>query len=1179
MTHNLLKKALLLLPALLLCLGAAAQDETVILENRAAGGQTVNETASINWATQEVYAQIDLTNCSGTNENVLSVGQNIGAWNGECFHLYYTQASQNLQVNYVSADGNPIRKDISGISGTVTITISKADGITVNGTKQNYNGATEVDVATACSGLWALTSLQVGSAEGSTRSNATFVKVSVRNLESGGDEPGDNPEDNPSYSPTASTDVFDFSGFGDTDLLQLFKTALDNGRTYPTDAEFAAAGIQQSDIAFIRSHVEKKALLNNDDRVVPGTFATRQLWMNLPMNVGKNNTGGQPTGQFSSDTYSIWNYTNLFGAWNHSFFTAPSAWTDAAHKNGTDMMSGIKFFDTTGGRTEGANSWVNFIAAKDAQGNYIYAEPLINLLMYFGFDGINYNWEDTGFSDEDAVRFHQALYKIAAQKGFDNFHCGIYTSSNSLTSLYASGLFGDENGRTHDLMLNYMNGDFTSASAMRTSVQTAQRTLGTTDGLYAGVWIVSMDRGWSRLDANDYTHQIGICLWGEHSQSRFWSYNTGGDAYDQQSNYQKLLERAASGGNRNPLNRPRVSDNGNNWEQEGTKEPLSSFAGLATWIPERSTIQGNLPFATGFNMGNGDRYSYKGRRTAGQWYNLGTQDVVPTYRWLVVEPGTLTASSNIKPEFTTLDQYTGGTSLLLTGRATAAGTDVVLYKTSLNVSAGNPYAKVAVKNGKGAAPSNLYVILKKSDGTWVETPYGNVSGSTWEEKQLAISGLSAGDVITAIGLRVKGNDDSYKLYVGKLEINDDVKATPANVTGLNVEVKEETKGSLTAKLWWNTTAQPVKRAQWGLAYNDEGNIDHFEVLYKNGENGRVSEVGRTTSWGTIVPNIEFESANDNPFIGVRAVSTDLKTYSPVVWVNVPRAQQDSLPEKRDDSYGISQIDPSADGYDTAVKIRYVTDVTTSGADQDLAFHNGGPVADGTNYRDATDNVLRVHQGQTFTLNVKAYDTSNLTGTDGLRYCFGRGWIDLDGNHMFSTADLSDGGECLFTVGTTRAATPSIETQGINVTVTIPNDAATGKSRLRVVFADAWFSGTLMPTGLTSKGFTIDLGVEITGSNPGRTVVDTHDQGTADEPEGLNASDGISVVKGKAATVKADNGKLNISGADRAWVYDASGQLVSFIDSPAASTTTLAKGVYLVKTQSGAVLRTQKLIVR
>lgn len=1190
----------LAMTALAFSLGAGAQTEkTVLVENYQPNGEKFDCTTTIDWNTQKVYAKIEVGAGSVTNENILSVGTQIGTWsNGSHIHFYYDYGT--LKCNYLSNNSNLLRNNnYDGFANsTLQIEISKEKGIVVNGVPRMAdkesptatNFYTVTDPTTYFADLWNETTIHLGSQEGNGRSYQTIAELSIVPADWTPEVVPDtvvDPQPEDTLSPTATQEVYDFSGFEDTELLTLFKNALDQGRAYPTDAEFAAAGIQQSDIAFVRSHVRNKGILSRADRLLPDTYENRDLWMNTPMNSGKDNTGGQPTGTFSSDVFSMWNYTNLYGAWNHKLFTAPGAWTDAAHKNGTDMMSGIKFFDTTGGNPNGGSEgWVNFIVKKDDQGNYIYAEPLINILMYFGFDGINYNWEASGYTDEDVIAFHKQLYKIAAEKGFNNFHSGIYTSINMLSSQNANALFGNEEGRTHDLMLNYMSGDFASANALKRTAQAAENAMGTTDGLYAGVWIVTMDRGWTKLNSSEEAKKLGVCLWGEHSQSRFWSYNTGDNGYDQQTNYQALLERAWSGGNRNPLSRPEISETGNNWEPDGDKKPLQTFAGLATWIPERSSIMGNLPFATGFNLGNGDRYSYKGKRTAGQWYNMGAQDVVPTYRWLVVKPGTETVSTDIQPEFTSLDQYTGGTSLLLSGKATTDGTDIVLFKTDLNVSAGNPYAKLAVKTGKeGVNPSNLYLILKKSDNSWVETAYGDVAGNTWEEKKINLAGISAGDVIKAIGLRVKGSDDNFKLYVGKLEVNDDIQATPANITDLNAEVKQETKSSLSVKLWWNTTATAQTRANYGLVYNDEANIDHFDILYKNGAEGRVSEIGRTTQWSTFVPNILFESVDDDPYIGVRAVSTDLKTYSPVEWLRIPRAAQDSLLARRDDSYGISQIDPSSDGYEVACKLRYVTDVTTTGADQDLAFHNGGPVADGTNYCDATDNVLKVHQGQKFTLWIKPYDTSNGPSHDGLRYCFGRGWIDLNGDHNFDPNNISEdsiNGECLFTVGELRKGHPEMETDGITVNVTIPNDARTGKSRMRIVFADAWFAGTLMPTGLTSKGYTIDLGVEITGDNPQRPMpVDIHDQGQADEPEGFGeVPNSVANLNGKVSTVTVGDNTIDFQNVDKAWIYTASGMLARYINAPKSiDKASLGRGIYLVKMQSGNILRTQKVVVR
>lgn len=989
----------------------------------------------------------------------------------------------------------------------------------------------------------------------------------------------------PSVNAVAADDskasaVYDFSGFNDVNLITLFYQVSQDGRKYPTEAEFAAAGIQQSDIAFIRSHVRNKGIIDRSGRLIKDTYEKRNLWMNIPMDVGKDGEVGHPNGRFASDVYSMWNYTNIFGSWNHGFFSAPAAWTDAAHKNGSDIYSGIKFFDTTGGRPDGAGSWIQYCTEKDANGNFKYVDAIINCLMYFGFDGINYNWEDSGYNKTDIVNFHRALWKKAAENGFDNYHSGIYTSQNSISSaMQAKWLLGDKDGRTHDLMLNYSSGDF--SYQLSSSAKVAIDATGSTDGIYAGMWFVTMNRGWNRLNADDYSKRMNICLWGEHAQSRIWSYNVGADAYEQQANYQYLMERLMSGGNRNPLQRPAVSNTGNEWEvKEGKDKPLQNYAGLATWIPERSSIFGNLPFATNFNLGNGDRYAYKGKKTAGSWYNMATQDVVPTYRWLVVKPGTQTVSTDIDATFTHADQYIGGSSLLLTGKATAAGTDVVLYKTDLNVSAGNPFAKIAVKSGKeGTNASSLYVIVQKADGSWVEAPVGNVTGANWQEVKVALNGVSKSDVIKHIGLRVKGSDNAYKMYVGKLEINDDVKATPAAIKNLTVEVKEETKTSLTAKVFWGVDAKAQKRAAWDLVYNDEANIDHFEVLYKNGENGKVSEVGRTTTWATLVNDIQLE-ATDEPYIGVRSVSTDLKTYSSVEWVKVTRGDIASLPEYSKDLYDTSQLDKYADGVETAQKTRFVTDVTTAGATGNLNYHGGKAIADGTNYSHPAGHVLKVKQGEKVDLTIKCN-----VSDDGLRYCFVGGWLDFNCDNRFGPNDINvdkEQGERLFRFGEARhrGGYPEIET-GKTYSFTVPTNAKPGKSRLRVVFSDLWFENAFLPAGYTSKGFTIDFDVEIYGDNPSRGFLpDIHDQGVADEPENLTGGvvDAINSASQGVSKVEAADGKFNFQNVEKAWVYDASGVLVKYLVNPTSfDAQQLASGVYLVKMQNGNIIRSQKLV--
>lgn len=982
------------------------------------------------------------------------------------------------------------------------------------------------------------------------------------------------------YSSTASTQVFDLSKLGDQTLLEHFAELLDNGKKYPTDADLTAWGIKD-EVEFIRSHVRKRAIESRADRLLQDTYENRNLFMNIPGGAGKN-LGGYPSKTFANDNFSMWNYTNLFGAWNYGLFQAPGSWADAAHRNGTSIFAGIKFFDhTTGGA---ANSWASFIMRRNTDGSFRYTHPIINCMRFLGFDGINYNWESTNkYQDADNIAFHKELYKIAKSEGFNDFKIMYYTTSSRLTSYNSSYMWGqDKDNRICEVMLNYDNSDF--SWSMGESVREAERTMGSADGLYAGVWIVSMDRRWNSLNNQD-AKRCGICLWGEHAESRFWSYNTGGDAMSRMSNYQEYLERAFSGGNRNPLYRPEVSNRGNNVEAQGTTPPLARFAGLASWIPERTAISGNLPFATHFNTGNGERYNYKGKKTAGSWYNMSSQDVVPTYRWMVVKPETEVASTDVQPSFTNEDAYTGGAALRLKGVNNATATDVVLFKTNLTPSKGKVVAKVAIKTGKEGNNDSKLSLIVRVNGAWKAYALGNTENANWTEKKVELNDITAGQKIERIGLRVKESDADYNVLVGKLELNDDVTATPANVKDLTVQVKEETKNSLSVKAVWGIDKDP---GQNPTVYNDEANIDHFEILYKNGENGKVSEVGRTSQWATLVPNIQFTSVDDKPFIGVRSVSTDLKTYSKTLWIAVPRAQQSELPEAQEEGYGTVELDNAAAGADVAKRIRYVKKFQTEGGTKNIDYTAEGPAGNETNYVDATSQELEVAQGATVKVKIQGYEATQIKdqSNDDLRYCMGKAWMDFNGDKQFNPENLSDNpneGECVVFFGQVRKGVPAQVQQLNEYTFQIPSDAKPGQSRLRLVFCDAWFQGGLTPTGKFNKGFAIDFKVTITGSNAARGAkADTHDKGVADEPELLEggSTNIISANVGGASQLTVVSGKVVFENVERAWVFSTDGQTVKSLVNPKSfNTNELPAGVYLVKMQNNNVIRTQKITIK
>ena len=965
------------------------------------------------------------------------------------------------------------------------------------------------------------------------------------------------------YDPSASREIFDFAPFTDGNLLNLFYDAQQAGRQYPTQAEFEAAGFNMMDIEFVRSHVRPRAVINDQsNQLYTGVKNTRRLWMNIPMGTAKS-IGGYPGTNVGDDTYSFWNYTYMFGSWNHGLFQAPGAWIDAAHQNGTDILSGIKFFESwTPG--SGDQAYSKLITEKNPDGSFKYVKPLISVLMYFGADGINYNWEDGSYSNSEIIAFHKALYKEAAARGFNNFHIGLYTNISLLTDANVNAIFGNSEGRTADTFLNYSSSDFISSRYMTSSETAAKNAMGTTDGLYAGVWIVSMDRSWTNLAG----HDIGAVLWGEHGSSRFWSYNVGNDSKEFQTNYQALLERAFSGGNRNPANLPTMKNTGNSWGWNGNTPPLSTFGGLATYFPERSTIQGKYPFHTYFNTGIGEVYTYKGKKTHGNWYNLSTQDIVPTYRWLVYNAGTKNVSTVLNPEFTIEDAYMGGSCLSLKGNGSGSA-DLVLFRTALTGTSGTPYAKIAVKTKKdGTTETNLYLIVKVG-GQWKEYPVGATSGKTWEEKTITLNGISSSDQIDFVGLRAKNVTSDYQVYVGELQLNDNVKTTPAEISDIFAEVKKETSSKLSVKLNWSLNQSGA--SPYGLVYNDEGNVDHYEVLYKNGENGRVSVVSHVQAWSAFVGDMPM-AEGEQPYFGVRAVSTDLKTYSEPKWVAVSRSS--NVPQDASDGlvYGVSELNPQSENAHIAVIGRYLTSMTTTGASiQNINYTSNTAVPeDDLNYVDATKTaVIKAKQGDVINL---SYTYCN--HDDGLQWCTMTTFADWNINGFFESST----DELIAEQGQSNQKKTNIDNLK-PFTFKVPDDAVTGKSRIRMIFSDAWYPHP-GPVGLTAKGFTIDVGLEISGTNEQRQPpVSPVDEGVADEPDDLNGSSGVDVVKGDASETFLNDGKFNFRNVEKAWIYTADGKLVKFVQNPTVVAADLANGIYIVKMQNKNVIRSQKVTVK
>ena len=211
------------------------------------------ESKDINWDTQYLKAEIDLTTCKNENENILSVGNNISAWGATNYHFYYTAGTKTLQFNFLNSSDNISRYDVADIEGTVTIEISKKKGLVINGTQYNNKYlSTEqyADPTTAFAELWAISNIKIGGCQGSTMSNATYNYIHILPVEA---EPVDPNEvvatktytDNLTVGHDAQTG--DVTGYADK---QVVFTKYANGESSVTFKEFPISETETRDLTF-----------------------------------------------------------------------------------------------------------------------------------------------------------------------------------------------------------------------------------------------------------------------------------------------------------------------------------------------------------------------------------------------------------------------------------------------------------------------------------------------------------------------------------------------------------------------------------------------------------------------------------------------------------------------------------------------------------------------------------------------------------------------------------------------------------------------------------------------------------------------------------------------------------------------------------------------------------------
>ena len=659
-------------------------------------------------------------------------------------------------------------------------------------------------------------------------------------------------------------------------------------------------GVSAIDDQFYISRVRPlERIKDGDYQVRQGVNPERKMCLWTPLDDPTSKWKALPRYCFEGDNFSLWSYIDIHGNWTSPWIRSSAGLTDVAHKNGVSVGCVMSI---GWGASIYLSQWrpdtysrVLYKLTQKKGGKFIYAAPFVRLMKYYGINGIGFNSEFHTTADvmtqltEFFVECHKEAKKIDWK-----FEVHWYDGTDDRGSIHFDGGLGDHNKKifgdkdniaTDMLFANYNWGNW----QLNGSVSTANRLGRSSFDYYAGFDIQGRalrNNNWSALLNNN----ISIGFWGAHSQSLIHQSATDDGTSDIaiQKAYLKKQELIFSGGNNNPGYLPGINTN-----CTLANSSLKNFHGLATFLTAKSTIQ-QIPFVSRFNLGNGLSFRKDGQVAFDhKWYNLNTQDFMPTWRWWITDSNDEVNGSNInglvKAELTFDDAYWGGSCLSLSGQTDFSR--VKLFKTMLEVQPDYEFS-VTYKTLKGTdSHAKLFVALKDhtTDYKQVDLPATETAGkwSTFTVKASDL-GLAAGDKVAMMGLVVENSPADYQLHVGEMALRNSTQLfNTATPTIKQVQVLRGRYNACDFKLQYASKDE----SDWEKTYNDEVGTWYYEIYFQQKDQPQQL-LTATTSWAAYVVDAPMVSGNDKRDcrFGVRAVAPDGKQGSEIVWTPYQRVE-------------------------------------------------------------------------------------------------------------------------------------------------------------------------------------------------------------------------------------------------------------------------------------------------
>lgn len=641
---------------------------------------------------------------------------------------------------------------------------------------------------------------------------------------------------------------------------------------------------------FISRQRPLKRITDGDYQVRNDVEAERRMFLWTPLDDPTTKWKALPRYCFEGDNFSMWQYIDTHGNWSAPWLRVSAGISDAAAKNGVTVGCVLSVpWDAEVGDTVKANysQTLMKLAERNTDGSFRNSLKLARLMKYYGINALGVNSE---FNTDKATMmrlqdFFIDVHRKAKDIGW-TFELQWYDVTDDNGELSLDCGLGEQNKRmfgtkdsiaTDRLFANYNWTD----DILKASVKYA-RSLGRSPyEYYAGFDI--QGRAWNNKHWQDLVNNdISVGVWGAHSQNLLHQSATDDGTADViiQKAYLLKQELSFSGGYRNPALLPEVRT-----DCSLSNADLRTFHGLARLLTAKSTIQ-QVPFVTRFNLGNGLHY-YKDGKVAfdSKWYNLNTQDYLPTWRFWITDENDQTTAENIdsfvNAELSWDDSYTGGSCLQLHGATKFSR--IKLFKTKL-LTEPSYELSLTYKMPKGKdTHARLFVALKGNTSEYKEiTLPAAKRENTWTTFKTPLKklGLKAGDEVAMMGIVVEGTGDDYVMNIGEMAVR--------NPRQRFNTVKPWIKEIEVMRGWNNTVDFKMRYASKEekgdeKTYNDEVGTWYYEIYFQ--QKGRPQQLlTATESWAAYVIGAPLaEGYKRECRFGVRAVSPDGQQGSDIAW--------------------------------------------------------------------------------------------------------------------------------------------------------------------------------------------------------------------------------------------------------------------------------------------------------